>query len=311
MVMSLLTREEIALLGDVAAFRTDAGADGEVHSEISTAEEDREQQNANDQKDKDLRIALRIAGYAGLPTRDRHGNVVPEVWTQHGRTEEVSTQLIDVATVRQLLQEQLKAHMDARREMLLDLDDPAVVAKWVIDFTTKWETEYRNKVESKWDVSQTILTAMADTVNEVGEVFDATSAGVTMAKMRGAVDKLYTQTTTEDLKKLYPSKHDALVRALFRNEHVGPFLARIAGKILQKRLVCNKAGMYSARVQRNDVTRERDDAIEAFVQAHFENSSIFTELKREFGLDVVGGVGCSSALYKQCLDHTRVGSKRR
>ena len=247
-------------------------------------------------KDKDLRIALRIAGYAGLPTRDRHGNVVPDVWTQHGATEEVSTQLLDVSAVRGMLQEQLKAHMEARKEMLLDLDDPAVVAKWVIDFSTKWEQEYREKVKKKWDIAQTILTAMADTMNEVAEVFDATSEGVTMQFMRDEVRKLYGKPDTDQY-NLYKAQDDALVRALFRSDHVGPMLARIAGKILQKSLVCNKAGMYSARVQRNDVTRERDDAIEAFVQAHFDNSPIFKSLQKEWNDPVT--------LKLHCTDHTR------
>ena len=249
----------------------------------------------DDLKDRDLRIALRIAGYAGLPTRDRHGNVVPDVWTQHGATEEVSTQLLDVSAVRGMLQEQLKAHMEARKEMLLDLDDPSVVAKWVIDFSTKWEEEYREKVKRKWDIAQTILTAMADTINEVAEVFDATSEGVTMRFMREQIRNLYATDAAPRL--LYKAQDDALVRALFRSDHVGPMLARIAGKILQKSLVCNKAGMYSARVQRNDVTRERDDAIEAFVQAHFDNSPIFKSLQQEWN--------DPGTLKLYCTDHTR------
>lgn len=248
-----------------------------------------------DLKDKDLRIALRIAGYAGLPTRDRHGNVVPDVWTQHGATEEVSTQLLDVSAVRGMLQEQLKAHMEARKELLLDLDDPSVVAKWVIDFSTKWEEEYRNKVKRKWDIAQTILTAMADTMNEVAEVFDATSDGVTMQFMRDRIKRIYTSPSKHEL---YKAQDDALVRALFRSDYVGPMLARIAGKILQKSLVCNKAGMYSARVQRNDVTRERDDAIEAFVQAHFDNSPIFKNLKQQEWMNNI-------ILGLHCTDHTR------
>ena len=70
---------------------------------------------------------------AGLPTRDRHGNVVPEVWTQHGATEEVSTQLLDVSVVRQMLQDQLKAHMEARKEMLLAL--------YCVDFVLPFEED--------------------------------------------------------------------------------------------------------------------------------------------------------------------------
>lgn len=269
-------------------------SDHTVLGYIASASADGREETQEKLKDKDLHIALRIAGYAGLPTRDRHGNVVPDVWTQHGATEEVSTQLLDVSAVRGMLQEQLKAHMEARKEMLLDLDDPSVVAKWVIDFSTKWEEEYREKVKKKWDIAQTILTAMADTMNEVAEVFDATSKGVTMQFMRERIKTIYTPTAKHEL---YKAQDDALVRALFRSDHVGPMLARIAGKILQKSLVCNKAGMYSARVQRNDVTRERDDAIEAFVQAHFDNNPIFESLHTDWMNPTF--------LTHHCTDHTR------
>jgi len=54
---------------------------------------------------------------------------------------------------------------------------------------------------------------------------------------------------------------EALVRFYFRNPHTGGLFCRAAGKLLQKKEVCNKAGGYSAKQQRDDITQERDDAL--------------------------------------------------
>jgi hypothetical protein len=36
---------------------------------------------------------------------------------------------------------------------------------------------------------------------------------------------------------------------------------RIAGRLLQKKEVCNRAGTYSAKQQRHDITQEKDAAV--------------------------------------------------
>ena len=53
-------------------------------------------------------------------------------------------------------------------------------------------------------------------------------------------------------------------------------MSRIAGKILQKREVCNKAGAYSAKQQRHDITQEKDDAVKAFLYAIDTGDERFT-----------------------------------
>jgi len=58
---------------------------------------------------------------------------------------------------------------------------------------------------------------------------------------------------------------EALVRFLFRNPFTSPILTLVAGKILQKKIVCNRVGAYSAKQQRNDVTQETDKAISQFI----------------------------------------------
>ena len=247
-------------------------------------------------KDKDMRLALRIAGIAGINTRDRHGNIVAEVWTQYSTGETENLQLLDIGAVRNLLTRQLEKHLEARQDDLLKLDDPGIVAKWIMDFSQGWEKEYEERVDQKWDMSQRILTAMEETLYEVREIFDNLYCGLSFEYMMEKIATLYKEQSTQGL---YTDQHDALMRAVFRSEHIGSMLVNLAGKMLQKRLVCNKAGMYSARVQRNDVTREKDKAVEDIVMAHFDDKDVF-RLCREKEFDNI------ETLRRLCTDHTSI-----
>ena len=59
----------------------------------------------------------------------------------------------------------------------------------------------------------------------------------------------------------YGNEREMYMRLMFRNDVLGPYLCRVAGKLLQKQLVCNRSGSYSSTKQRNDVTQERDEAL--------------------------------------------------
>ena len=254
-------------------------------------------------KDKDMRLALRIAGIAGINTRDRHGNIVAEVWTQYSTGEAENLQLLDISAVRNLLTRQLEKHIEVRQDVLLKLDDPGIVAKWIMDFSQGWEKEYETRAKQKWDMSQRILTAMEETLYEVREIFDNLYCGLSFDYMMQKIENLYKTSSEEQKKSLYTDQHDALMRAIFRSEHIGSMLVNLAGKMLQKRLVCNKAGMYSARVQRNDVTREKDKAVEDIVMAHFDDKEVFRLCKvKEFD--------DKTKLRDLCTDHTCIETSK-
>ena len=254
-------------------------------------------------KDKDMRLALRIAGIAGINTRDRHGNIVAEVWTQYSTGETENLQLLDIGAVRNLLTKQLEKNLEARQNDLFKLDDPGMVAKWIMEFSHKWEKEYEERVDQKWDMSQRILTAMEETLYEVREIFDNLYCGLSFEYMMQQIEKLYRTSSKKEKESLYTDQHDALMRAVFRSEHIGSMLVNLAGKMLQKRLVCNKAGMYSARVQRNDVTREKDKAVEDIVMAHFDDKGVF-RLCKESEFD------SSDKLRDLCTDHTCIKTSK-
>ena len=123
-------------------------------------------------RDVDLQIALSIAGFAGMPTRDRHGNVVPEIWTKLEDTESAACKLLDFNDMRVMLKEQLSNHLIARKDLLLEVDSSNLVAKWIFEFSEAWEKEYRDRSNQGLDIAQMIITAMEETLFEVKEILD-------------------------------------------------------------------------------------------------------------------------------------------
>lgn len=231
----------------------------------------------------DRHIALSIAGFAGLPTRDRHGNISTDIWTIYN-VESVA-KLLDLDHMRRLMTEQMTNHLEARKSILLEAPDQSTVVNWIFEFSREWERAYRQDIEH-WDIAQMILTIMEETVCEMKEVFDYTKdlkLDTTVERISNIIESRQTKERSEHDKLTYDVFKDgyaATIRFLFRNKYTGPMLIRIAGKKLQKQLVCNRSGAYSARVQRNDVTQEKDDAVTAFVDAALEGRTLFQECSK-------------------------------
>jgi len=57
---------------------------------------------------------------------------------------------------------------------------------------------------------------------------------------------------------------EAAMRLLFRHENTRSLMCRIAGAMLRKQEVCNKSGAYSAKVQRNDISQQKNAALDTF-----------------------------------------------
>lgn len=205
-------------------------------------------QNAKQLQDLDLQIAVEIAGYAGLDVRDRKGNLSSDVWVRHSDKMSVG-KLIEAADLRQLLLDQLKGHLAQQKDLVEQLEDDTVVVEWVLKFISTWENAYQTRVNKNFDISQKILTSMQDAVMEIRLILQ--DININWNNLSEKVDQLAIHNDN------IFSTDQALVRFIFRNEITGPCMRRFAGKILQKSIVCNKAGTYSAKVQRNDVTQEK------------------------------------------------------
>jgi uncharacterized coiled-coil protein SlyX len=221
-------------------------------------------------KRRDLQVALDIAGFAGIQTRDRRGNILSEIWTKFGDSSINTTNLLESDDIRNILFEQIKEHLSKERELLLDSEDPAIVCNWILDFANSWERMFRSRTEQRYDISQMIRSSMQESITEIDDLLSNVQLDVETVKEHITLILEDLQDTNQDLHAQGGSKflsaHEAAIRFYFRNNFTSPIISLLAGKILQKRQVCNKAGAYSAKVQRNDVTREKDDILSKFAE---------------------------------------------
>ena len=226
-------------------------------------------------RDIDMRMAMKIAGFAGMTVRDSRGNILPDIWCKYADISQEVGKLIQDDDIRRILLDQIKQELEAKKELLIEVEDKHVIAQWIVNFSLAWEEEYRKKVESGWDISQQILTVMHETVNEVRHILDET-----VIPLRYIEDRIAKICEQEGL----VSDDETAVRFLFRNPYTSPSLCLIAGKIMQKKIVCNRGGAYSAKVQRNDITMEVDRSIQSLCnlveESYMGGTAIFNDCKK-------------------------------
>lgn len=243
-------------------------------------------------KAKDLEIALRIAGFAGLPTRDPRGNVLPNLWSKFYDESTVGL-LLERNDVRQLLLKQLDSQIRDRKALIENLDSNDVVCKWILNFTQSWEEAYTKKKQAEYDISQMVMSSMQETYFLIEPFLSnyAPQNGLRPREVKQRItvlrDKLTeAQRQNKDLVDMtLHSGTDASVRALFRSP-LGLDLCRVAGKILKKNEVCNRSGSYSSRVQRNDIQRDVEYALDYFCKLIVEVDPIFAETDGHFQDDM-------------------------
>lgn len=243
-------------------------------------------------KAKDLEIALRIAGFAGLPTRDPRGNVLPNLWSKFYDESTVGL-LLERNDVRQLLLKQLDSQIRDRKALIENLDSNDVVCKWILNFTQSWEEAYTKKKQAEYDISQMVMSSMQETYFLIEPFLSnyAPQNGLRPREVKQRITVLREKLTdakrqNKDLTDMtLHSGTDASVRALFRSP-LGLDLCRVAGKILKKNEVCNRSGSYSSRVQRNDIQRDVEYALDYFCKLIVEMDPIFAETDEHFQDDM-------------------------
>jgi hypothetical protein len=234
-----------------------AGVGSESGSE---SEDDDDEAVMARMKAVDLDIAMSIAACAGLLTHDKLGNPSEEVWAPRNAATR-SGKLVEAKDVRKLLLEQIKLQLAAKQDLLTEIENDAVVCTWIKKYTAAWEQEYNKGVQEKFDIGRKILSVMHDTLFEVKELLNVSA--VPVAELEAAAARAAAH---DGGRRLFRGD-DAVVRFLFRNVHTRFHMVRIAGRLLQKKEVCNRAGTYSARQQRHDITQEKDDAVRGLYNA--------------------------------------------
>jgi len=237
----------------------------------------------NQTKRKDMKISIDITGIANCVVRDGNGNLLPFVWTRQSVCNEFENATL---LTRDALQKHLQTFIDAgvkeNLEMLQKVKDPALLVDWVVRTAEYWEKRYAEKRNEKYDISQTVFSAMFETVFDTVCPYlnDECDFNAVSKLLQENMDRLNKSTAanlyhTHILKRVSANLtaeerelesffwmhrgHNALVRLLYRTTCVPELrehLCILAGKLLQKKEVCNKAGTYASHRQRSDVIQE-------------------------------------------------------
>lgn len=291
----------------------------ELKKQLKLLQEKTNTDNIMKIKRLDQSIALEIAGFAGMPTRDARGNLLAQLWSKHTDNSDVGL-LIERNDIRVLLLKQIEAQIREQKNSINLLEENDVVCRWIMEFTNSWEKVYTEKKQQNFDIGQTVLSAMNEaffSVEKFLEDFSEFRPSLLRTRLANFLEK-YTgdelsnayqkpflekqkqeqnkkdeQSTTDarpskvqrtdasegsgamQKKSATPHKpyeprlflhtlDNAVIRFLFRNEYFGMHMRRVAGKLLKKQEVCNKPGAYSAKVQRNDITQEVNEALDQF-----------------------------------------------
>jgi hypothetical protein len=156
-----------------------------------------------------------------------------------------------------------------------------------------WEKRYAAKRDEKYDISQTVYSAMFEALEiekvrnamnaygfaEVEELVSQRIAGLqgpsgrSQNKYHQQLLKYVTDepgTSHAKLESFFWLHHGyaAFVRMLFRMDAIPNMreqLCMLAGKLLQRKEVCNKAGVYSSLRQRSDVVDELNAQVRTFL----------------------------------------------
>jgi len=241
----------------------------------------------------DMRIAIDVAGLANVAVRDGNGNLLPIVWTRQSVSNEYENATL---LTRDALQKHLQTFIDAgvkeNIDILQKVEDPALLVDWVVRTAGYWEQRYAAKRDEKYDISQTVYSAMFEAL-EIDSVHDAmVEWGLEQVeeKLRQNISQLahekppnkYHALLMQYVTDLQPDTETAqlesffwlhrgfaaTVRMLFRQDVIPNMreqLCVLAGKMLQKKEVCNKAGAYSSMRQRSDVMDELGKRVRSFL----------------------------------------------
>lgn len=237
----------------------------------------------NQTKRKDMKISIDITGIANCVVRDGNGNLLPFVWTRQSVCNEFENATL---LTRDALQKHLQTFIDAgvkdNLEMLQKVKDPALLVDWVVRTAEYWEKRYAEKRNEKYDISQTVCSAMFEVVFDTVWPYlnDQVNFELVTKQLQANMQELDTNPAsnpyhTHILKRVSANLsqqerelesffwmhrgHNALVRLLYRTTCVPELrehLCVLAGKLLQKKEVCNKAGTYASHRQRSDVIQE-------------------------------------------------------
>ena len=264
----------------------------------------------NRTKRLDMKTSVDIAGIANCSVRDLNGNLLPFVWTRQSVCNEFeNATLLTREALQKHLQTFIEAGVKENIELLQKVNDPALLVDWVVRTAEHWEMRYAEKRNEKYDISQPVSSAMFEAVFDTAWplLIESLQLDAYQETLQRRIDELadkpesnryhqqllqyISENASTDERKLgsffwIHRGSTALVRLLFRSDCVPGLrehLCMLAGKLLQKKEVCNKAGAYASHRQRSDVLQEWYYAVRDFrAWVDTQSEKITTQLNSVF-----------------------------
>jgi hypothetical protein len=213
-------------------------------------------------KNHDRKIAVAIAGFAAVKLKDANGNINAEIWEPYiTDPEKQCGNLMNQSSIEVFMKSMLQQQIEKNMPVLMECSNHDTICKWIVDYAGQWEEAYRQPLEKSYDISVTVLSVMSEAVAHMSRHFHnrALDEKSIRRHFEGALSG-----EPDDVIDSYDSQYlpvdEAVTRFYFRHKPCAVHMIMIAGKMWQKREVCNRGGSYSTKVQRNDITRQLDNA---------------------------------------------------
>jgi hypothetical protein len=240
----------------------------------------------------DLSVSTDTTSLANMRVRDVNGNLLSTVWTRRSINNEYdNATLLTRDALQKHLQQFLEKNIESNSAMLVKLSDPTLLVDWVVRTSEQWENRYALKRDEKFDISHGVESAMSQVVIEHAlpylrrhQQFDAVERKLAenMKKLeQDPTSNAWAQTLLKHISQdrvapdeqrdemffwLHRGNH-ALTRLLFRLDtrtELKDRLCLLAAKMLQKKEVCERQGVYTSVRQRSDIVQLYNNTVLAF-----------------------------------------------
>ena len=240
----------------------------------------------------DLSVSTDTTSLANMRVRDINGNLLSTVWTRRSINNEYdNATLLTRDALQKHLQQFLEKNIDGNSAMLLKLSDPTLLVDWVVRTSEQWENRYALKRDEKFDISHGVESAMLQIVMEHAlpylrshQQFDAVEKKLAEKMKELAEDPMSNPwvrillthisqdraATNEQRDEMFFWLHrgnHALTRLIFRVDsgtELKDRLCLLASKLLQKKEVCERQGVYTSVRQRSDIVQLFNNTVLAF-----------------------------------------------
>lgn len=207
----------------------------------------------------DLAVATSIASHANQRIRDKYSNVNSEIWNlRFGDPTDVGGRLMTDRDIKVHLDAMITDHIAQNKSILMECDSNETLCTWMMEFIQQWEDKCRQK--RSFDISDGILSVMKESLEVTYDFMEETPYNHQNIENRYK-RLLFGMDPAHTTYLKFLTVDEAVVRFFFRNEVTSKYMTLIAGKLMQKREVVNRAGSLASKVQKNAVTSEYDRAI--------------------------------------------------